>query len=465
VENQDLKKLGIEDIQQILESGEFDSLIGTQEDDTLECKAEPYQLDGSHAKLELAKDVSALANARGGIILIGVRTERDPSHPAGDQVTEIRPFVDALVNPDQCCDILKKWIYPPLQGPAIRWHGSRKEAEKGIVSIHVPEQPKSNWPFLITRVPDEHGKNRGIVFGYTERRQSVAEPASLEVLHSLIRDGARFDTLNQKIVALQDAVNTIALKEQAATSVPREELDLRVGLTLSELELGSTSPTYILAAAPMETIQLPTLFDSREAAIVKLMENPPEIRDAGFSIHIGDSARIIAGERRRVLRKKERVLNCWRDGTAVYACDGDYIFWGEFQFHNRIINQLCLIETIYLFTTFTMQLYEDATPKPKKIAYRLEIRNMTRDGINPGLIPGPLLKRMWTSDSVRATSGSKVITVEHSIENSAAGEIAFKLVSEFYAWMGLDADKIPYKEKAGPNWVISPEEMRRMYPA
>ncbi|NOT96228.1 MAG: ATP-binding protein, partial [Nitrospira sp.] len=74
VETEELKKLSLEDVQQILESGEFDSLIGTQEDDHLECKGEPYQLDINHAKLEFAKDVSALANAKGGIILIGVRT-------------------------------------------------------------------------------------------------------------------------------------------------------------------------------------------------------------------------------------------------------------------------------------------------------------------------------------------------------------------------------------------------------
>ncbi|WP_455371629.1 hypothetical protein, partial [Petrachloros mirabilis] len=99
-----------------------------------------------------------------------------------------------------------------------------------------------------------------------------------------------------------------------------------------------------------------------------------------------------------------------------------------------------------------------------RVLYRLEIRNMTNDGVNPGLIRGPLKNLMWAADAVRAASGSKVLNLEVSHENPSAGAIAYKLISEFYAWMGLDAAAIPYKEKSGSEWVISPEEIRRMYP-
>lgn len=369
-----------------------------------------------------------------------------------------------MVNPEQYQDILKKWVYPPPKDVVISWLPSHDDAGKGIVLIHVPLQTKSLWPFLITRVPDEQGRNRGILFGYSERRRSNAEPASLEELHSLIRDGARYDTLNQKLDVIQHTLRNIATKEELPVQTANAELDSRVGLILSELELGSASPTYVLGAVPMEKMTLPTLFESGEATVIKLLEDPPTLRNSGFNVHVGESARIVAGERRRVLRKNERTLNCWRDGTLVYACDGDYIFWGDFQRQNRIINQLCLIETVYLFANLTINVYEDAFPKPKGVLYRLEIRNMTKDGVNPGLIRGPLKNVMWTTDEMRATSGSKVIHLEVGHENTTAGAIAYKLISEFYAWMGLDAGAIPYKEKAGSEWVISPQEIRRMYP-
>lgn len=74
------KNLDPDHVRFILKSGHFNELIGTVEDEHLECKAAPYQLQSEHQKQELAKDVAGLANAGGGIILIGVRTERDPTH-------------------------------------------------------------------------------------------------------------------------------------------------------------------------------------------------------------------------------------------------------------------------------------------------------------------------------------------------------------------------------------------------
>jgi hypothetical protein len=43
------------------------------ETEHLEFKAEPYRLEHELQKQELAKDVSGLANARGGAILIGFK--------------------------------------------------------------------------------------------------------------------------------------------------------------------------------------------------------------------------------------------------------------------------------------------------------------------------------------------------------------------------------------------------------
>src|SRR5215469_3990787 len=87
-------------VQTILSSGNLDDLITTIEDEHLECKVAPYQLDqqGDLAKQELSKDVSAMANlsARlirpGGHILIGVQTRTSPEHH-GDVIVGVSPFV------------------------------------------------------------------------------------------------------------------------------------------------------------------------------------------------------------------------------------------------------------------------------------------------------------------------------------------------------------------------------------
>lgn len=50
-------------LQPILQRGDFAVLVGSPESEWLECKREPYQRSDERSKLELSKDVSALANA------------------------------------------------------------------------------------------------------------------------------------------------------------------------------------------------------------------------------------------------------------------------------------------------------------------------------------------------------------------------------------------------------------------
>jgi predicted HTH transcriptional regulator len=67
-------------------SGDFNQFIDAPEGLEIEFKGEPYRLEQDSQKFELAKDVSALANAAGGLIVIGARTQRD------DQVAVDEPL-------------------------------------------------------------------------------------------------------------------------------------------------------------------------------------------------------------------------------------------------------------------------------------------------------------------------------------------------------------------------------------
>jgi len=71
-------------------------LVGTEESDQLDFKLAPYVPDAPHQKWELAKDVAAFANRRGGVIVIGVHTERRPNKII-ELAGEIRPVRKAVV--------------------------------------------------------------------------------------------------------------------------------------------------------------------------------------------------------------------------------------------------------------------------------------------------------------------------------------------------------------------------------
>lgn len=105
-------------LEEILQTSDFDALIGEIENDWFECKGQPYQLDNDSDKRELAKDVSSFANYEGGHILIGIRTKPSSSQ-FGDEAEQIRSFEQSLVNINQYYNVVRDWIYPTLKVSAF----------------------------------------------------------------------------------------------------------------------------------------------------------------------------------------------------------------------------------------------------------------------------------------------------------------------------------------------------------
>jgi predicted HTH transcriptional regulator len=67
----------LEQVLAIIRAGDFHRLIDRMEGDQIECKGAPYSLNADKERFELAKDVTAFANTKGGLILIGVHTVKD----------------------------------------------------------------------------------------------------------------------------------------------------------------------------------------------------------------------------------------------------------------------------------------------------------------------------------------------------------------------------------------------------
>ncbi len=202
------KYLNPEEVKAILESGNLDELVGAVEDEHLECKGALYQLKHDHHKQELAKDVSGLANADGGVILIGVRTQKDPKH-FGDEISEVSTFPRVLFMSKQYHDILENWIYPRLQQVKIQWFPSTTNPEKGIGAIFIQTQGSSRRPFLVTRTIDDKGKRVEVVFGYFERRQDNVDPMSVQELHRMVRDGVRNELAGRQFEDIQGTLQHI----------------------------------------------------------------------------------------------------------------------------------------------------------------------------------------------------------------------------------------------------------------
>lgn len=286
------------EVKAILDSGNFDELIGAVEDERLECKGKPYQIKKDHQKQELAKDVAGLANAGGGIILIGVRTVRDPTH-FGDEIKDVRSFEQNLINSNQYQDILNKWIYPSLQQVEIRWFRSRRNKKKGVVSIFIPIQPPGQQPFLITRTIDDMGKLGEVVFGYAERKRANVIPKSVQEIHALVKDGLRFGELSEQNATLQDMLRQIQQqikggKEKPSESDAFKQMMHRMNEARDVARLHD-DPVFVLAASPVDVVEIQDIFMG-DSEIVRLINNPPELRFSGFDLNTGASSEIVRGQ-------------------------------------------------------------------------------------------------------------------------------------------------------------------------
>ncbi|MDQ3764985.1 MAG: ATP-binding protein [Actinomycetota bacterium] len=144
----------------LVRAGRASALIGLSEGSLLEAKR-PKKLDDLSAKLELAKDVGAMANtSSGGMILIGADTKRVGGH---DIIRRLCGFsVGALDR--QIIKTLRQYIYPAI----VDLHVERASAGDGgqILLIDVPAQPEVLKPFIVHGI---EGGGKQIYFSIPQR--------------------------------------------------------------------------------------------------------------------------------------------------------------------------------------------------------------------------------------------------------------------------------------------------------
>jgi hypothetical protein len=454
----------LEEVRNLLASGNFDALRGAVENEWLECKGAPYQLTTNEPeKQELAKDVSGLANASGGIILIGVVTAINPTH-RGEEITEIRPFTNSLVNIDQYYDVLRSWIYPTLQQIDIRWYPSSRDQEKGIVAIRVPKQSDTKRSFIVRRTVEDTGKVNTTVFGYFERRRTNVNPMSVEELHALIRDGLHNDNLSNQYENIQEILSQILGRQMERPRTDLIELrNERVAGALVAVVLQS-KPSFILTAIPFNEIEIQGLFESRDSDVVRLLEHPPELRSGGFDIDTGSPARIVRGMLRRAVSEGHVSLELWRDGTLIFIATGgeDFLSWGRYSASMDFlkINQLALIESTYLFAELSNRIFfEYSSPTPSEIEFTLELKYMTINDEPCGLYPGPVRETYFRNELHRAPDSGVSIQSRYMGNGLRPGQLAFELVKEVYRWFEFEDNLIPYTEQIEDHLEISPDQI------
>ncbi len=138
-------RLTLESTVGLLRTGFAQSLVDQAEGPWFDAKREPYRLDDTVHKFELAKDVAAFANtANGGIIVLGARTRRVNDQDVVRAITEIPLH---LVKRGSYRQIIADRVHPQVEGLEI---GLVEAAdERGVAYIYVPAQRRELQPFVV----------------------------------------------------------------------------------------------------------------------------------------------------------------------------------------------------------------------------------------------------------------------------------------------------------------------------
>jgi hypothetical protein len=455
------KKLDINSIRQILASGDFEQLIGAIETEILECKSTPYHLDAVHQKQELAKDVSGMANAEGGVILVGVRTEANPTR-AEEEITEITSFAPSLFVVQQYRDLLKSWIYPAVEEIEVEWFPNASESRKGIGAIFIPMQAPERHPFLLTRTVDENGKTLEVVFGYYERRRTSVDPMSVNRLQTLLQTGLHFHRVPPQLANIEVLLEQLLARSGSEANlpalrpppVPEHDFYNRIDWAINNNDLEG-KPAFALAARPVEGTSIPSLFQSKQAEVVQLLEHPPRLREYGFDLNTNAAAEMIEARLRRGVKPGDKLLELWRDGCLIFAARGDeqFLCWPP---HPRekdslAVHSVALIESAYLFAELSKKVYLHAEPEPQQIDYIIILKNLTRQEPSRLAVVRPD-RLLYHVGSPAPDSGAR-FSVRMDLAASS-GEIAFNIASKVFEWYSLEHDRIPFQKQPG---IIDPD--------
>ena len=431
--------LSRDDLQSIIASGNWDTLVGEVEGDFLECKSAPYQLETDEKKVELAKDITSLANSSGGYIILGVRTRRSEQH-FSDQIMTLRPFRQELCDPNRYLQIANDWIYPAIQGLSVCWKPCSEGEPDGFVIIDVPEQTRGKNLFLITKTLLED-KLSYVMFGYAQRQQDSSRPFSINELYQALRDGMhydevvgkRFDALEARLEVADQPMHT-----EGWQSEPEERVDRLV--RDPNMNMPHTRHVFVVAY-PSVPKQLSTFFDTRNG-INQLMADPPVVRPNGFDVAVAN-----VQLKRGVLWQGSsggKLLEVHRDGMAILLTTADehWLCWTT----NDVINTLALVETVYSFAIFYGEIIASLDPVPDEIIidWRIDCVDQPVLKLNPNRMGDAF--RLRSHLTVEAPEPRVDRKIRVNVTDYEPAKVAYRIVQEIFAWFETPPDHIPYAD-------------------
>jgi len=195
----------------------LEQFVGMRESEFFEAKGKnPYDLDSESGRFELAKDVSAFANGKGGYIVIGLGHESAPDEKT-DIVNELELLSNEHFSINKYKGVLKEYVYPEIEDLEVDFVVDPKEKELGIGYIYIPAQKEDKKYFFIKKIWKDE-KIQEIVFGISQRLGSSCDPLDVAQLHHQVRSG--MSVTAERLTNIEYSLKTIISMMKQAECEP-----------------------------------------------------------------------------------------------------------------------------------------------------------------------------------------------------------------------------------------------------
>ena len=220
-------------VESIVKGKDISQFIGLEENSLFEAKnATPYDLDAPTGRYELAKDITAFANMKGGYLIIGLKTKA-LSEANMEMVAELDLIKEGSFQAKRYGGVIKEYTYPQIDGLDIRWveNGS---SGLGVGLVFIPIQKEEKKPFLIKRLVENNEEMQQIVFGIARRMGPSNDPLTVAQLHEMVKNGKSPNS--ERLTRIENKIDVVIerVSESVAPHTSTANLDQRINRILNE---------------------------------------------------------------------------------------------------------------------------------------------------------------------------------------------------------------------------------------
>lgn len=213
-------------------------------------------------------------------------------------------------------------------------------------------------------------------------------------------------------------------------------------------------PVFVYSMTPVEKTAVKNFFEPGE--LKNLLEDPGQLRYAGWDLTTRDTACIIKGEYMEVTSAERKRIQVYEDGSVFVrvSADQDMLSWGQntqtFDQRPRL-NTLALIEFTLNFCKFCSRLIPLLEPPPRQVSVKVDIRNAFFSESKLLLIPYTVSSWAFvTTDGRREAPESsmsrKIVATSDQLQ-TRPDIVAYMLLKQIFYWFGA-TEEIPYTSAA-----------------